>query len=135
MKSVVTSYFATLIAFVVIDFVWLSLAAERLYRPTLREILLDGFRFAPAVVFYLVYAAGLVTLAVRPGLAAGSVRLVFQNGAIFGFCAYATYDLTNQATLRNWTTSLTLADIAWGTILSASAAVAGFAVSIFAVHD
>lgn len=135
MKSVATSYFATLIAFVGIDFVWLSFAAERLYRPILKDILVDGFRVPAAVAFYLVYAAGLAALAVRPALAAESPRLALLNGAIFGFCAYATYDLTNEATLRNWTTSLTLADLAWGTLLSASAALAGFsATNAFALR-
>jgi len=125
MRSVVRSYFATLIAFVAIDFVWLSLVAERLYRPILNDILLDGFRVPAALAFYFVYTAGLTALAVRPALAAESPLLALRNGAIFGFCAYATYDLTNEATLRNWTTLLTLTDLAWGTLLSASAALAG----------
>ena len=65
--------------------------------------------------------------AVRPGLAAESLRTDALNGALFGFFAYATYDLTNQATVRNWTTTLSLADMAWGTVLSAAAAAIGFA--------
>ena len=93
----------------------------------LKDILLDGFRPAPAVIFYFLYAAGLVVFAVRPGLAAESPRLALLSGGLFGLCAYATYDLTNQATLRDWTTTLTLADLAWGTVLSAIAAVLGYA--------
>jgi uncharacterized membrane protein len=127
MKSIAIAYGATLLAFVGIDFVWLSLAAERLYRPVLKDILLDGFRPAPAVIFYFIYAVGIVVFAVRPGLAAESPRLALLNGALFGLCAYATYDLTNQATLRGWATSLTLADLAWGTILTAISAVIGYA--------
>jgi uncharacterized membrane protein len=126
MKSTAAAYLATLIAFVAIDFVWLSFAAERLYRPALKDILLDGFRPAPAVVFYVVFAAGLVALAVRPGLAAGSFWLAVGNAAAVGLIGYATYDLTNQATLRNWTTTLTLMDLAWGVTLSAVAGAAGF---------
>jgi uncharacterized membrane protein len=68
-----------------------------------------------------------VYFAVRPGLAAESLRTAALNGALFGFFAYATYDLTNQATVRNWTTTLSLADMAWGTVLSAAAAAIGFA--------
>jgi uncharacterized membrane protein len=126
MTSFAVAYCATLLAFVGIDFVWLSLAAKRLYRPVLNDILLDGFRLAPAAAFYLIYGVGLVAFAVRPGLSADSPRLALLNGALFGLCAYATYDLSNQATLRDWTISLTLADLAWGTILSATAAVIGY---------
>ena len=121
MKSTAAAYLATLIAFVAIDFVWLSFAAERLYRPVLKDILLDGFRPAPAVVFYFLFAAGLVVLAVRPGLAAGSLWLAVGNAAMVGLIGYATYDLTNQATLKNWSTWLTVADLAWGSFVSVSA--------------
>ena len=132
MKSTLTAYVTTLVAFVAIDFVWLSLAAERLYRPALKDILLDGFKPAPAIVFYLVFAAGMVMLAVRPGLAANSFWLAVGNAALVGLVGYATYDLTNQATLRNWSTVLTVADIAWGMTLSAIAGAAGYAAARWA---
>ena len=127
MKVLLTAYFITLAAFLGIDFVWLSTMGERFYRPILKDILVDGFRPAPATAFYLAYVAGLVYFAVRPGLAADSLRAAALNGALFGFFAYATYDLTSQATIRNWTTSLSVVDMAWGTILSAAAAAIGFA--------
>jgi uncharacterized membrane protein len=127
MKVFLTAYFTTLAAFLGIDFVWLSAMGDRLYRPILKDFLADSFRPAPAIVFYLAYAVGLVYFAVRPGLAAESWRTAALNGAVFGFFAYATYDLTNQATVRNWTTTLSVADMAWGTILSAAAAAIGFA--------
>ncbi len=129
MKTVVIAYCATLFAFVGLDFIWLSVAGDRLYRPILKDILLDSFRPAPAAFFYLLFAAGLVILAVRPALDQSSLRLAASNGALLGFFAYATYDLTNQATLRNWSTSLTLADLAWGTALSAAAATLGYLVA------
>jgi uncharacterized membrane protein len=135
MKVNLAAYLTTLAAFLGIDFVWLSLASERLYRPILKDILVDGFRPAPAIVFYLVYAAGLVYFAVRPGLAAESWRTAALNGALFGLFAYTTYDLTSQATLRNWTTTLTVADMAWGTVLSAVAAAIGVAATIAIVGD
>lgn len=125
MKSGALAYLATLVAFLALDFVWLSNMSATLYRPALKDMLLDEFRVAPAVLFYAVYVAGLVFLAVRPALASASWRIAPVNGAVFGFCAYATYDLTNQATLRNWSTTLTLADIAWGAALSAVAATFG----------
>ncbi len=127
MKSIAAAYLATFVAFVGIDFVWLSLAAERLYRPTLKDILLDGFRPAPAVAFYFLFAAGLVILAVRPGLASGSIWVAVGNAALIGLLGYATYDLTNLATLRNWTTALALTDLVWGAVLSAVAGAAGYA--------
>ncbi len=126
MKTVVVAYVATLVAFLGLDAIWLSLAGGRLYRAVLKDILLEGFSPAPAVAFYLIFAAGLVILAVRPGLAVGSLRLAAGNGALLGFLAYATYDLSNQATLRNWTATLTLTDLTWGTVASAAAATVGF---------
>jgi len=80
------------------------------------------FRLAPAVVFYLVYAVGLTFFAVRIGLVSGSSATAALYGALVGFTAYATYDLTNQSTLKNWSTTLTIADLFWGTFLSALSA-------------
>ncbi len=126
MKAYLTAYTATLIAFVAIDFVWLSSMADRLYRPTLDDMLAPQFRLVPAVAFYLIFAAGLTFLAVRTGLMSGSMTTAVIYGAAVGFMAYATYDLTNQSTLRNWSTVLTLIDLLWGTVLSAIASGAGF---------
>ena len=126
MKTIVVAYGATLVALLGLDAVWLSLAGARIYRAVLKDILLEGFNPAPAVAFYLIFAAGLVILAVRPGLAVGSLWLAAGNGALVGFLAYATYDLSNQATLRNWTATLTLTDLTWGTVLSAIAASLGY---------
>ncbi len=125
MKPYIIAYFATLVVFVAIDFIWLSSMADRLYRPVLADMLASGFRLAPAVAFYLIYALGLTVLAVRPGLMAGSPQTAIVYGALLGLTAYATYDLTNQATLKNWSTVLTLADLVWGTALSGFAAGSG----------
>ncbi len=122
MKRIVVSYILTLIVFVAIDFAWLSTMASRLYQPVIGDMLIADFRLAPAVAFYLLYVAGLTFLAVTPGLQKGSPQWAAVRGAVLGFTAYATYDLTNQATLKNWSTMLTVADLAWGTILSATAA-------------
>lgn len=120
------SYVCTLIAFVAVDAVWLYKMGGVLYRPTLGDILLEAPRFAPAVVFYLVYPIGILAFAVAPALRTGSIAPAIGYGALFGALAYATYDLTNYATLRNWTLQLTLADIAWGATLSAFGAAAGY---------
>jgi uncharacterized membrane protein len=123
MKSLVVAWITALVAFTGIDFVWLSRMGDTFYRPVMGDMVLSGFRLAPAIVFYLVYAAGLTWIAVRPALAEGGWTVALVNGAVLGFVAYATYDLTNQATLRHWSTTLTVVDIAWGTLLSGVAAV------------
>ena len=112
------AYVVTLVAFAAIDAVWLGTMAGRVYRPLIGDILLDGFRIGPAIAFYLLYAVGLVVFAVAPALKGGGVASALGFGALFGFFAYATYDLTNFATLRNWGLTITLVDLAWGTFVS-----------------
>lgn len=130
MKTYFAAYFFTLVAFLVIDFIWLSTMASRLYRPAIGDLLAENFRLAPAVVFYLIYAGGLTFLAVRPALLSGEWTTALLYGPIVGFMAYATYDLTNQATLTNWPTTLTIADLLWGTFVSAAAAIIGYIVTV-----
>ena len=126
MKIQVVAFASTFVIFVAIDFIWLSGMANVLYKPVLGDMLAPDFRLAPAALFYIIYTAALTFFAVlaslEPGKGLGTALLY---GAIFGFAAYATYDLTNQATLKNWSTLLTVADLAWGSVLSAVAAGAG----------
>ncbi|CVI63944.1 MULTISPECIES: DUF2177 family protein [Agrobacterium] len=129
MKTYFAAYLVTLVAFLVIDFIWLSAMASRLYRPAIGDLLADNFRLAPAVVFYLIYAAGLTFLAVRPAFQTGEWTTALLYGAVVGFMAYATYDLTNQATLKSWSTTLTVADLLWGTFVSAAAATIGYLIT------
>lgn len=130
MKTYFAAYLFTLVAFLVIDFIWLSTMASRLYRPAIGDLLAENFRFAPAVVFYLIYAAGLTFLAVRPAFQTGEWTTALLYGAVVGFMAYATYDLTNQATLKSWSTTLTVADLLWGTFVSAAAATIGYLITM-----
>lgn len=130
MRSIAVAYFATLVAFLALDSVWLTLMGNALYRPVMGDMLLDGFRPAPAILFYLIYMAGLVYFVVRPGLTQDFWPTLI-NSALFGVACYATYDLTNQATLKNWSTTLTLTDLAWGAIVSAFAASVGRAVTLW----
>jgi uncharacterized membrane protein len=118
----VTAYAAALLAFGIVDLIWLSSMANVLYRPVLGDILLPSLRVPPAVVFYLMFPVGIVTFAVLPGLKADSIATAAFYGLLFGAFAYATYDLTNYATLRNWTLQITLIDIAYGAAASAFAA-------------
>jgi len=132
MKTSILSYIVTLVAFTGIDFIWLSKMGNTVYRPVLGDMALPDFRPIPGVAFYLIYAAGVVAFAVQPALAAGQWKVALFNGALFGFCAYATYDLTNQATLKNWSTFLSLVDMSWGCVLTAvSASLAFLIVSFF----
>ncbi|MBD9650289.1 DUF2177 family protein [Ensifer sp. ENS09] len=126
MKTIVTAYLATGIAFLILDAIWLSTMADMLYRPLLGDKLAPQFHLAPAVVFYLLYVAGIVFFAVMPVLDGGGLGKAALNGAVLGLVAYATYDLTNQATLRDWPLSVTLADIAWGAFVTAVGASVGF---------
>jgi len=119
-------YGAALAVFVAVDMVWLGTMASRLYRPTLGDIAISGVNLPPAILFYVLYPIGLLIFAVQPALKSGSVSTAAIYGALFGFFTYATYDLTNQATLRNWTLQLTLVDVAWGTILGAVSASISF---------
>lgn len=114
------------VTFAAIDAVWLTTMADRLYRPVIGSIMAPKPDLAAAVAFYVVMLSGVVFFAVAPALKGGGLGRAALNGAVLGFVAYATYDLTNQATLSVWSTRLTLIDIAWGTVLTAVAASAGF---------
>jgi uncharacterized membrane protein len=126
MKIILTSYVVTALVFLAIDAVWLTLAADLLYRPLLGDKLLAQFKLAPAAIFYLIYIAGIVMLAILPAFRARRGNLALLNGAALGFVAYATYDLTNQATLTDWPVIVTVADMIWGTFLTATASLAGY---------
>lgn len=114
------------IAFAVLDAIWLSNAAPKIYRPLIGEVLADNMRLAPAVAFYLIYVSGIVFFAVVPALERTSLMWAILAGAAFGFVAYATYDLTNHATLKVWDLRMTLIDMAWGTIATSAAAGASY---------
>jgi uncharacterized membrane protein len=122
----IAAYVGAGLAFAGLDAVWLGLTSARLYRPILHGVLIDGFRPVPAVLFYLVYLAGVTIFAVAPAVRAGRWRVATGTGALFGFFAYATYDLTNQATLAVWATRITLMDLAWGSFVTAAGATAGY---------
>ena len=118
----VYAYLAALFGFFVADMVWLSTMVSRLYRPVLGDILLAGVNLPPAIVFYLLYPVGLVIFAVAPALRSGGILSALFLGGLFGFFTYGTYNLTNHATVRNWSTVLTITDMSWGTVLGALSA-------------
>jgi uncharacterized membrane protein len=135
MKSLivpVVAYVSILVAFSALDFTWLSLAGPSLYKPALGPLLAEKVRAAPAIAFYLIYLAGLVYFAVWPALIGEGWTRAALNGGILGVVAYATYDLTNQATLRLWSTKVTLCDLGWGAFASAVAASISFFITAWA---
>ena len=121
------AYVVTLVVFVGVDFVWLSRMADSFYRPAMGDMLAAQFKLAPAAAFYLLFAVGIVALAVAPAFAAQDWRIATGYGFLLGLVGYGVYDLTNQATLKTWPLSLTLVDMAWGAVLTALAASAGYA--------
>lgn len=127
MKGSLFAYLATGVTFLAMDAVWLTTMSSRLYKPRIGALMADKPALAPAVAFYLIYLAGVLVLAILPAAREDSWRRLVQNAAVFGLCAYATYDLTNQATLKTWSTTVTLADIAWGALVTTVAACAGYA--------
>jgi len=116
------AYIIVTIIFVILDGAWLTIMGPLLYKPALGDLLADKVRLAPAIVFYLLYPAGIALFALLPALRSNSIGHATIYGALFGLFAYATYDLTNAATLRQWTTQITLADMAWGAVATGLAA-------------
>ncbi|QKV17450.1 DUF2177 family protein [Oricola thermophila] len=123
------AYGATMIAFLLIDYIWLSRVARSFYADRLGALLLEQPRLGMAAGFYLLYGVGIVVFAVMPGLRAESARMVMMLGALLGLVAYGTYDMTNYATLKNWPLSVVAVDMVWGTLLTAIAALAGYLVA------
>jgi len=115
--------------FFAIDMVWLGLIARGFYRRQLGSLLADNANWIAAIVFYLIFIAGLVFFVVEPAVDAGSWVKALGYGAAFGFVTYATYDLTNLATLKDWPLLVTLVDLAWGAVLASSVAVATYAIA------
>jgi len=122
--SYVVAYVGALVIFVAMDFVWLSTFGAALYRSTLGELLAPSIRLPPAIVFYLAYPVGIVVFAVMPALRAEAALHALALGALFGMLAYATYDLTNYATLRVWSLQITVVDILYGALASGVTALA-----------
>ena len=105
----------------------------RIYRPALGNVLAATVNLPPTIVFSLIYPVGLMIFAISPGLKSGSVAMAAIYGALFGFFTYATHDVSNLATLRNWTLQVAIINIAWGTLLGAmTVAVASYVAIKFA---
>ncbi|HSP90759.1 MAG TPA: DUF2177 family protein [Vicinamibacterales bacterium] len=123
------TYAITLVIFFAIDLVWLGVVAKNFYRQHIGHLMSAEVNWGAAVLFYLVYIGGIVFFAVKPAFDSGSAARALAHGAAFGFIAYATYDLTNQATMRDWPVLVTVVDLAWGTVLTATVAYLAYQVS------
>lgn len=129
MTTYLLAYISTAVVFFGLDFVWLSRVATGFYKSRIGDLMLAQPNFMAAGLFYLFYIAGIVYFAVAPALNGGNWVNALVSGAILGFIAYGTYDMTNLSTLKNWSLSVSVVDMAWGTALTGLAATAGYLVT------
>ena len=123
-------YGLTLVIFLILDSVWLGVISPGLYQEKIGHLLADEVNWPAAALFYLLFIAGLVFFAVKPSLGQNSWKTALKNGAFFGLVCYATYDLTNHATMRDWPLMITVIDLLWGTFICGISSL----VSFFAVR-
>ncbi len=126
MAKYIQLYLVVLASFFVIDMIWLGLVAKKFYRDQLGFLMRAKVNWPAAIIFYLLFIVGLVFFVVYPAIGEGSWFYALWTGAFFGLICYATYDLTNLATLKNWPLKVTMVDLAWGSALSAILSVIGF---------
>jgi len=127
--ALIQTYIASLASFLLLDFIWLGFVARGFYRDQLGDLMAAEVRWLPAVGFYLLFVGAVMVFAVLPAVARGSLLRAVMLGGFFGVVAYATYDLTNLATLRGFPTIVAAVDMAWGGILTASVATVGYLVA------
>ncbi|MBA3596337.1 MAG: DUF2177 family protein [Methylibium sp.] len=125
-RRTLIAYFSTAAFFLVADLLWLGVLMAPTYHAELGSLLLEQPNWLPAGLFYAAYVVGIVVFAVLPGLESGGWLRTARLGALLGLLAYAAYDLTNLATLRGWPVGLSVIDMTWGTLLTASAATVGY---------
>lgn len=106
--------------FFAIDMLWLGVVAKNFYRSQIGSIMKPDVNWVAAIIFYLIFIAGLVVFVIEPAMEKGSWKHALLLGAFFGFVCYATYDLTNLAVAKDWPVLVTIVDLAWGAVLAAS---------------
>ena len=121
-------YFSTLAVFFAIDMFWLGLVARTFYRKHLGFLMAPNPNWLAAIIFYLLFIVGILVFVALPGLASGSLRDTLLRAALFGLITYATYDLTNLATVKDWPVIITVVDMIWGTVLSVLVSCAAFVI-------
>ncbi len=129
--KIIYIYILTSLAFFVIDIVWLGFVAQNFYDKYLSHLLSDKVNWPAAIIFYLIYIVGILVFAVFPAYNDESLFKAIVLGGLFGLVAYATYDLSNLATLKDWPLTVVLVDIIWGIVLTSSVSIAGFYITRF----
>lgn len=129
MLKYIILYTATLVIFLVIDFIWLNYIAKNVYSSQIGHLLASKPNLIPALIFYLLFVVGVLVFAILPGIEAKSLGKTLILGALFGLLTYATYDLTNLATLKDWPLKVTIIDLVWGTSVSTVTSLAGYLIA------
>ncbi len=119
MLTYIRDYAITFVAFFLVDLVWLAFIARKLYQSNIGHLMATNVNWVAAILFYLLFIAGLLFFVIHPAIAENSIKQAFIIGAFFGFITYATYDLTNLATLKDWPVFITVVDLIWGSTLCA----------------
>jgi uncharacterized membrane protein len=130
-SKILITYVLTVPVFFAIDMVWLGLIAKNYYAKQLEGLLAPTVNWPAALTFYFLYIFGIIFLAVLPAVEKESLKTAILNGAVLGGIAYATYDLTNLATLKNWPLQMVFVDILWGIVLTTSVAVASYYIAMW----
>jgi len=125
-KSIIINYLLTTIVFLLIDMVWLGLIAKNIYQKYLGNFLTDKVNWTAALIFYLIYIVGISIFAIYPSVNKDSAINAILMGGLFGLFTYATYDLTNLATLKDWPLPIVFIDIIWGIVLTSMVSLSGF---------
>ncbi|NCU41873.1 MAG: DUF2177 family protein [Candidatus Moranbacteria bacterium] len=126
MKVYFLSYLASLITFVIIDGIWLAFIAKDFYQKHIGHLLSSQVNFGPAIIFYLLFLVGILVFCISPAIEKDSLLTAILLGAFFGLVTYATYDLTNWATLKDWPFIVVFVDMLWGAFLASIVSTAGF---------
>lgn len=120
MLDFVIVFLITLVAFFAIDLVWLGVVARPFYQAEIGHLLKKDVNWTAAIIFYLIFIVGLIVFVILPAMENKNIVEAILKGALFGFVTYATYDLTNLATLKDWPLKVTIVDLVWGTVLASS---------------
>ena len=125
-SKLIIGYLLTTIVFFVIDILWLGFLAKGMYNKMLGHLMASNVNWTAAIIFYLIFIVGIFVFSIIPGVQKDSFQHALIYGVLFGFFTYATFDLTNLATLRDWPIKIVIIDIIWGVVLTGSVASSGF---------
>ena len=128
-KTFITAFISTSLIFLIVDSIWLSFTVKLLYRPALGSLIIEKPVMWAAILFYIVYSIGLAFIILGPALVNNSVFQALWMGALFGFVAYGTYNLTNMAVITNWSPKIVLIDMLWGGFLTGFSCMLGIFIS------